>query len=60
MKFPPVDFKKIVDSDVEIEDSPISTNVNMNFGKDCKTDHKVTSCFAKSNEIFKESVCLLK
>ncbi|CAN8004235.1 unnamed protein product, partial [Ixodes hexagonus] len=40
MKFPPIEHDKFTDTEIPI-DGTISTNFILNFGKDCKTDHKI-------------------
>lgn len=40
MKFPPIEYDKFTETDIPI-DGTVGTNFLLNFGKDCKTDHKV-------------------
>lgn len=42
MKFPAPDYLKIANLDLVSDDNAISTNFKINFGKDCKTDQKIT------------------
>lgn len=42
MKFPAPDYPKIANLDLVSDDNAISTNFKINFGKDCKSDQKIT------------------
>lgn len=42
MKFPPTDYAKIGTIDLISDSHAVSTNFNLNFGKDCKSDQKIT------------------
>ncbi|XP_029826448.3 vitellogenin-6 [Ixodes scapularis] len=41
MKFPPIEHDKFTETDIPI-DGTVGTNFLLNFGKDCKTDHKIS------------------
>ncbi|KAK8788258.1 hypothetical protein V5799_021966 [Amblyomma americanum] len=42
MKFPPTDYVKIGELDLVSDSHAISTNFDLNFGMDCKSDKKIT------------------